>query len=41
MSGLAANEQLQNLQANGVQSFLAKPFTAETLLNTLAQVCSS
>jgi PAS domain S-box-containing protein len=39
MSGLAANEQLiQNLQANGVRSFLAKPFTAETLLNTLAEV---
>jgi PAS domain S-box-containing protein len=42
MSGLAANEQMtQNLQANGVKTFLAKPFTAESLLNTLAQVCSS
>ncbi len=42
MSGLPANEQItQALQNNGVKSFLAKPFTAEDLLNTLAQICGN
>jgi CheY-like chemotaxis protein len=41
MSGLSTNEQMtQNLRASGVRTFLAKPFTAEDLLNTLAQVCA-
>jgi PAS domain S-box-containing protein len=39
MSGLAANEQMtQQLEASGIKAFLAKPFTAEDLLNILAQV---
>jgi PAS domain S-box-containing protein len=41
MSGLSTNEQMtQNLKDNGVRTFLAKPFTAEDLLNTLERVCS-
>jgi PAS domain S-box-containing protein len=41
MSGLSTNEQMtQNLRASGVRTFLAKPFTAEDLLNTLEQVCA-
>ncbi|PSB46403.1 hybrid sensor histidine kinase/response regulator, partial [Chamaesiphon polymorphus] len=41
MSGLSTNEQMtQNLKDCGVRTFLAKPFTAEELLNTLAQVCA-
>jgi PAS domain S-box-containing protein len=41
MSGLAANEQMTlTLQANGVQAFLAKPFSAEDLLQILFQLCN-
>jgi two-component system, cell cycle sensor histidine kinase and response regulator CckA len=41
MSGLSTNEQMtQNLKDKGVRTFLAKPFTAEDLLNTLERVCS-
>jgi PAS domain S-box-containing protein len=41
MSGLSTNEQMtQNLRDSGVRTFLAKPFTAEDLLNTLEQVCA-
>jgi PAS domain S-box-containing protein len=41
MSGLSTNEQMtQTLKNSGVRTFLAKPFTAEDLLNTLAQVCA-
>ncbi len=41
MSGLSTNEHMtQNLKDSGVRTFLAKPFTAEDLLNTLERVCS-
>jgi PAS domain S-box-containing protein len=41
MSGLSTNEQMtKNLRDSGVRTFLAKPFTAEDLLNTLEQVCA-
>jgi PAS domain S-box-containing protein len=40
MSGLSTNEQMtRSLKDNGVCAFLAKPFTAEDLLNSLAKIC--
>lgn len=42
MSGLSTNEQMtQNLRDIGVRTFLAKPFTAEDLLNTLDRACAN
>jgi PAS domain S-box-containing protein len=39
MSGLATNEVAINAMQEGIQSFLAKPFTAPELLNLLADLC--
>jgi CheY-like chemotaxis protein len=39
MSGLAANESIVRTMDEGVQAFLAKPFTAPELLNLLAPLC--
>ncbi len=39
MSGLASNESLTKMLNEGVQAFLAKPFTAPELLNLLAEIC--
>ena len=38
MSGLMSNEQAADLQSMNVSTFLSKPFTAEKLLTTLAEV---
>jgi two-component system, cell cycle sensor histidine kinase and response regulator CckA len=38
MSGLATNESVTKTMKEGVQAFLAKPFTASELLNTLAAI---
>jgi two-component system cell cycle sensor histidine kinase/response regulator CckA len=40
MSGLMSTEQAAELEALGVRSLLSKPFTAETLLATIAGVLS-
>jgi PAS domain S-box-containing protein len=40
MSGLATNEAIARTMREGVQGFLAKPFTATELLNLLSQVCA-
>lgn len=40
-SGLASNSQLTRELGTGVKAFLAKPYTAEELLDTLHQVLSS
>lgn len=40
-SGLASNSQLAQEIGTGVKAFLAKPYTAEELLNTLHQVLNS
>jgi two-component system, cell cycle sensor histidine kinase and response regulator CckA len=39
MSGLATNESVTRTMNEGVQAFLAKPFTAMELLNLLAPLC--
>jgi FixJ family two-component response regulator len=39
MSGLATNEVAIKARKEGIQSFLAKPFTAPELLNLLAELC--
>jgi len=41
MSGLATNEATTKVLREGVQSFLAKPFTAPELLNLLSRLCIS
>ncbi len=41
MSGLAANESVTKTLNEGVQAFLAKPFTAPELLNLLAEICEN
>jgi PAS domain S-box-containing protein len=41
MSGLATNESIAKTMNEGVQAFLAKPFTAKELLSTLNVLCSS
>ncbi|MFH7026067.1 MAG: PAS domain S-box protein [Heteroscytonema crispum UTEX LB 1556] len=41
MSGLASNEVVTKAASTGVQAFLAKPFTAWELLNTLQRVIVS
>ena len=38
MSGLASNELMDKVSSNNYQAFLAKPFTAWELLNTLKMV---
>ncbi len=38
MSGLATNESVTKTAGEGVQGFLSKPFTAQELLNLLAQI---
>jgi PAS domain S-box-containing protein len=38
MSGLSANQPIKNINDLNVQAFLAKPFTSEQLLQTLAQL---
>jgi two-component system, cell cycle sensor histidine kinase and response regulator CckA len=40
MSGLATPEAVAETKREGVQVFLAKPFTAQELLNSLFQLCS-
>jgi two-component system, cell cycle sensor histidine kinase and response regulator CckA len=40
MSGLATPEAVAETKREGVQAFLAKPFTARELLNILFQLCS-
>jgi two-component system, cell cycle sensor histidine kinase and response regulator CckA len=40
MSGLATHESVAKTMGEGVQAFLAKPFTALELLNLLPQLCS-
>jgi signal transduction histidine kinase len=40
MSGLATPEAVAETKREGVQAFLAKPFTAQELLNSLFQLCS-
>jgi two-component system, cell cycle sensor histidine kinase and response regulator CckA len=39
MSGLATNESVSKIMNEGVQAFLAKPFTAAELLNLLSRLC--
>jgi nitrogen-specific signal transduction histidine kinase/CheY-like chemotaxis protein len=39
MSGLATNESVTTTMSEGVQAFLAKPFTAPELLNLLSSLC--
>jgi PAS domain S-box-containing protein len=39
MSGLATNESVSKTMGEGVQAFLAKPFTASELLNAIARRC--
>jgi two-component system, cell cycle sensor histidine kinase and response regulator CckA len=39
MSGLATNESVSKTMNEGVQAFLAKPFTAAELLNLLSRLC--
>jgi two-component system cell cycle sensor histidine kinase/response regulator CckA len=39
MSGLATNESVSKTRNEGVQAFLAKPFTATELLNLLSRLC--
>ncbi len=41
MSGLATNESITRTMNEGVQGFLAKPFTAPELLNLLSTLCRS
>jgi two-component system, cell cycle sensor histidine kinase and response regulator CckA len=41
MSGLATNEVAIKTRQEGIQSFLAKPFTTPKLLNLLAHLCCS
>jgi two-component system, cell cycle sensor histidine kinase and response regulator CckA len=41
MSGLATNEAVNKTMNEGVQAFLAKPFTAVELLDLLSRLCSS
>ncbi|MGB8702123.1 MAG: response regulator [Thermosynechococcaceae cyanobacterium] len=41
MSGLATNESVTQKVHEGVQGFLAKPFTAPELLNLVAHLCQS
>lgn len=38
MTGLATKESITKTMSFGVQAFLAKPFTAQDLLNTLSRV---
>ncbi len=40
MSGLATNESVMKMTAEGVKAFLAKPFTAPELLHLLSQLCA-
>jgi CheY-like chemotaxis protein len=40
-SGLPANSRGSELSATGITSFLAKPYTAEKLLSTLAEILAS
>jgi two-component system, cell cycle sensor histidine kinase and response regulator CckA len=39
MSGLATNEAITRTMSEGVKAFLAKPFTADELLNLLPKLC--
>jgi two-component system, cell cycle sensor histidine kinase and response regulator CckA len=39
MSGLATHEAVNQAMSEGVQAFLAKPFTAQELLNHLSYLC--
>jgi DNA-binding NtrC family response regulator len=39
MSGFATNEVAIKARKEGIQSFLAKPFTSPELLNLLAELC--
>ncbi len=41
MSGLATNEAITRTMNEGVKAFLAKPFTADDLLNLLTNLCKS
>jgi CheY-like chemotaxis protein len=41
MSGLATNETEATAMNEGIQAFLAKPFTTPELLNLLSQFCNS
>jgi two-component system, cell cycle sensor histidine kinase and response regulator CckA len=41
MSGLATNEAITRTMNEGVKAFLAKPFTADELLNLLTALCAS
>jgi PAS domain S-box-containing protein len=41
MSGLATNESIAKMTNEGVQAFLAKPFTAHELLQPLALICNN
>jgi PAS domain S-box-containing protein len=40
MSGLSTNESVTKMTSEGVQAFLAKPFTANELLQPLALICN-
>jgi PAS domain S-box-containing protein len=40
MSGLSTNESVTKMTNEGVQAFLAKPFTAQELLQPLALICN-
>jgi CheY-like chemotaxis protein len=40
MSGLATNESVSRTMGEGVQAFIAKPFTALELLNILSRLCN-
>lgn len=40
MSGLATNESVTRTMGEGVQAFLAKPFTASELLHLLSRLCA-
>ncbi len=40
-SGIAGNREVAHLAGSGVKDFLAKPYTAETLLNCLQQVLAN
>ncbi len=41
MSGLTTNESVARTMSEGVQAFLAKPFTAPELLNLLSPLCNN